>query len=492
MNPLTAIGKGVPSLPTSPTTADTDLQRRFEQAIATHTNNTRQSTTKRADQLLTDPATNSATADLHFTHDANEELPPFASTHHATDDPHKHTLPLPYHNPSSFSHRREENQANLEQEKESQEPDIRANSLAASDLPVHAPNLEPANMTPAVVPHPDTAIISAHKDIHNKPISLLVTQETPDIFASQTDTQQVIPHPLPGQYVPAQPQNQKKSLLASVDRLNEIAIEIKESLSTPGILTNQPALNTLSADLKPVDIMSSVAVYPDTAAIPARKDANDEPVYYAVAQTMPGISRSQLNTQEQDILSRQQAGLALPVPNANEICITEKKILTEIETYHLLASKPKESDIQSSYPGESDGKMPFFPQTQLLPGERILATMQATSTISPLLEALVDKLSVEISIELTRQQRPPTLHLTLPNLGALEIQLTNENGKLQIEILASPAAQQQLKQARFELLERLQLLYPTQTVELSLPSQADSEHGSRQSRSVYEEWKNDA
>uniref|UniRef100_UPI0036DDAB0D type III secretion system needle length determinant n=1 Tax=Photorhabdus sp. RM322S TaxID=3342825 RepID=UPI0036DDAB0D len=462
MNPLTAIGKGVPTLPTSPTTADTDLQRRFELAIASHATNTRQSTARRVEQPLTDSATNSKTADLHFTHDANEELPPFASTHQATDDPHKHTLPLPYRSTSSFSHKREENQANLEQKealaefahnpiettteiKEPQVPDIRANSLAISDLPVH-----------------------------------------------QTDTQQVIPHPLPGQYVPAQPQNQKKSLLASVDRLNEIAIEIKESLSTPGILTSQPALNTLSADLKPVDIMSSVAADPDTTAIPAQKDANDERVYYAVAQTTPGISRSEQDTQEQDILPRQQAGLAFPVPHANEISITEKKILTEIETYHLLASKPKESDIQPSYPGESDGKTPFFPQTQLLPGERILATMQATSTISPLLEALIDKLGVEISIELTRQQRPPTLHLTLPNLGALEIQLTNENGKLQIAILASPAAQQQLKQARFELLERLQLLYPTQTVELSLPSQTDSEHGSRQSRSIYEEWKNNA
>ncbi|WP_052760763.1 MULTISPECIES: type III secretion system needle length determinant [Photorhabdus] len=492
MNPLTAIGKGVPALPTSPAAADADLQRRFELAIAPHATNTRQSTGRRVEQPLTDTATNSKTTDLHFTHDANEELPPFASTHQATDDPHKHTLPLLYHNPSSFSHKREENQANLEQKKASQEHDIRANSLTTPDLPVHAPNLEPANMTPAVVPHPDTANISAYKDIHNKPISLSVTQETPDIFSSQTDTQQVIPHPLPGQYVPAQPQNQKKSLLASVDRLNEIAIEIKESLSTPAILALQPDLNTPAPNLKPVDIMPSAAAYPDTAAIPAQKDANDEPVYYAVAQTTPGISRSQQDTQEQDRLPRQQAGLAFPVPHANEISITEKKILTEIETYHLLASKPKESDIQSSYPGESDGKVPFFPQTQLLPGERILATMHATSTSSPLLEVLIDKLSVEISIELTRQQRPPTLHLTLPNLGALEIQLTNEHGKLQIEILASPAAQQQLKQARFELLERLQLLYPTQTVELSLPSQTDSEHGSRQSRSVYEEWKNDA
>ncbi|ERT12571.1 type III secretion system needle length determinant [Photorhabdus temperata] len=451
MNPLTAIGKSVPSLPTSPTAADADLQRRFELAIASHTTNTRQSTARRAEQPLTDTTTNSKTTDQHATHDSNEELPPFDSTHLATDDPLRHSLPQPYHNTSSFSHKREENQANLEQKKESQEHDIRANSLATHDLPVHAPNLEPANMTPAVVPHP-----------------------------------------LPGQYVPTQPQNQKKSLLASVDRLNEIAIEIKESLSASAILARQPDLNTPAPNLKPVDIMSSVAAYPDATAIPAQKDANDEPVYYAVAQTTPGISRSQQDTQEQDRLPHQQASLAFPIPHANEISITEKKTLTEIETYHLLASKPKESDIQSSYPGESDGKVPFFPQTQLLPGERILATMQATSTISPLLEMLIDKLGVEISIELTRQQRPPTLHLTLPNLGALEIQLTNENGKLQIEILANPAAQQQLKQARFELLERLQLLYPTQTVELSLPSQTDSEHGSRQSRSVYEEWKNDA
>ncbi|WP_039877962.1 hypothetical protein [Photorhabdus temperata] len=57
-------------------------------------------------------------------------------------------------------------------------------------------------------------------------------------------TPAVVPHPLPGQYVPTQPQNQKKSLLASVDRLNEIAIEIKESLSASAILARQPDLNT--------------------------------------------------------------------------------------------------------------------------------------------------------------------------------------------------------------------------------------------------------
>ncbi|MCC8457753.1 type III secretion system needle length determinant [Photorhabdus aegyptia] len=390
MNPLTAIGKGVSSLPTSsPTEADADLQRRFEQAITSHAVNTRQSTTRRTEQPLTNTI-NSKTADRHATHDSDEELPLFDSPQPAIDDTRKQALPLTVHD------------------------------------------------------------------------------------------------------MPAPPQNQKKNLSASVHRLSEIASEIQESLSAPGIPTHRPNLNVLSdSGLKPVDI--TVTAYPDTTAIPVQQDANDELAYHAVMQTAPGRSPSQPDTQR-GTTPHQQTDPTLPIPAryTNESNITEKKALDEVETYHLLASKPKKSDSQSSHSGGSDGKTPFFPQTPLLPGERILATMQATSTISPLLEALIDKLSVEISIELTQQPRPATLHLTLPSLGALEIQLTNEHGKLQIEILANPAAQQLLKQARFELIERLQLLYPTQTVELSLPPQTDSEHGSRQRRSVYEEWKKDA
>ncbi|OCA56281.1 type III secretion system needle length determinant [Photorhabdus namnaonensis] len=395
MNPLTAIGKGVSSLPTSsPAEADADLQRRFEQAITSHTANTRQSTTRRTEQQLANTTANNKTADQHATYDSDEEHPTSVLPQPAIlaiDDPRRQALPLSDHD------------------------------------------------------------------------------------------------------IPTLPQNQKKSLSASVHHLSEIANEIKASLSAPGIPARQPNLNVLSdSGLKPVDI--TVTAYPDTAAIPVLQDANDELAYHAVMQTTSGRSLSQPDTPH-SVTSHQQTDPTLPIPPArysNENIITEKKALDEIETYHLLASKPKESDSQSSYSGGSDGKTPFLPQTPLLPGERILATMQATSTISPLLEALIDKLSVEISIELTQQQRPATLHLTLPSLGALEIQLTNEHGKLQIEILANPAAQQLLKQARFELIERLQLLYPTQTVELSLPPQTDSEHGSRQRRSVYEEWKKDA
>ncbi|MFD0708995.1 type III secretion system needle length determinant [Photorhabdus akhurstii] len=409
MNPLTAIGKGVSSLPTSsPTEADADLQRRFEQAITSHAVNTRQSTTRRTEQPLTNTAAtltntttltntiNSKTADRHATHDSDEELPLFDSPQPVIDDTRKQALPLTVH-----------------------------------------------DMT-------------------------------------------------------APPQNQKKNLSTSVHRLSEIASEIQESLSAPGIPTHQPNLNVLSdSGLKPVDI--TVTGHPDATMTPVQQDANDELAYHAVMQTAPGRSPSQPDTQR-STTPHQQTDPTLPIPAhytnesniANESNITEKKALDEVETYHLLASKPKKSDSQSSHSGGSDGQTPLLPQTQLLPGERILAAMQATSTISPLLEALIDKLSVEISIELTQQSHPATLHLTLPSLGALEIQLTNEHGKLQIEILANPAAQQLLKQARFELIERLQLLYPTQTVELSLQPQTDSEHGSRQRRSVYEEWKKDA
>ncbi|MER2472470.1 type III secretion system needle length determinant [Photorhabdus laumondii] len=392
MNPLTAIGrKDVSSLPTSsPAEADADLQRRFEQAITSHAANTRQSTTRRTEQPLTNTTANHEPADQHATHDSDEELPLFDSPQPAIDDPRKQALPLTGH-----------------------------------DMPA--------------------------------------------------------PH-----------QNQKKNLSAPAHRLNEIANEIKESLSAPGVPTRQSNLNALSdSDLKPVDI--TVTSNPDTALMPVQQDVNDELAYHAMMQTTPGRSPSQPDTQHSAI-PHQQTDPTLPIParNANEINPAEGKTRDEIETSHLLVLKPKESDSQSSDSGGSDGKTPFFPQTQLLPGERILATMQATSTISPLLEVLIDKLSVEISIELTQHSRPATLHLTLPSLGALEIQLTSEHGKLQIEILANPAAQQLLKQARFELIERLQLLYPTQTVELSLPPQTDSEHGSRQRRSVYEEWKKDA
>ncbi|PQQ38346.1 hypothetical protein C6H68_08395 [Photorhabdus luminescens] len=99
MNPLTAIGrKDVSSLPTSsPAEADADLQRRFEQAITSHAANTRQSTTRRTEQPLTNTTANHEPADQHATHDSDEELPLFDSPQPAIDDLRKQALPLTGH-----------------------------------------------------------------------------------------------------------------------------------------------------------------------------------------------------------------------------------------------------------------------------------------------------------------------------------------------------------------------------------------------------------
>ncbi|WP_434524035.1 type III secretion system needle length determinant [Photorhabdus asymbiotica] len=441
MKPLTAIGKGVSPLPEPPVAADADLQRRFEQAIASHTTNTRQPTTRRTEQPLNDPKANDKTTNLYSMDDSNEELSSFDSMHLATDDPNIHALPQTSPGIPSCSHNREESLAKPNQRetlpkfthrpieaiteiKESLTHE-QTNFLAAPSIPELHLDLKSVSIMSSAIPHPDITAIPAQKNANDELVAYPMTQATPDL-----------------------PVN--------------------------------PDLKTLSAlDLEPTDIMPPVASHPDTTAIPARKNTGNELAY-------------RQNTQQGTILRQQEdLTVAMPVRYSNEIRIREGKTLAETEIHHLSASKPKESDTHPSYPNESDGKGAFFPPAQLLPGERILATMQATSATVPLLATLIDKLSVEISITLTQQQRPTTLHLTLPNLGALEIQLTNENGKLQIEILANPTTQQLLKQARSELLERLQLLYPTQTIDLSLPSQTDSEHGSRQRRSIYEEWKDD-
>ncbi|WP_051690946.1 type III secretion system needle length determinant [Photorhabdus australis] len=386
MNPLTAIGKGVSSPPESPVAADADLQRRFEQAIASHTANTHQLTTPRMEQPLNDPKANDKTTNLYSTDDSNEELSSFDPIHLATDNPNIHALPQTSPGIPSFSYSREENPANP---------------------------------------------------------------------------------------------NQRETLPTFAHRPIEAITEIKESLAhkqTNFLAT--PSIPELHLDLTSINAMSFAAPNPDITSIPVRKNTDNELAYHQ-------------NTQQRTPLHEQEDLTLMPVRHSNEIRIGERKALAEAKIHPSLTSGPKESDIPPSYPNESDGKGVFLPQAQLLPGERILATMQTTSATASLVATLIDKLSVEISITLTQQQRPTTLHLTLPNLGALEIQLTNENGKLQIEILANPITQQLLKQTRSELLERLQHLYPTQTIDLSLPSQTDSEHGSRQRRSIYEEWKDD-
>lgn len=99
---------------------------------------------------------------------------------------------------------------------------------------------------------------------------------------------------------------------------------------------------------------------------------------------------------------------------------------------------------------------------------------------------------MDIHLELGRPQRPPLLRLSLPELGELAIRISRHPGELQVEILATSQGQSQLNQGRGELLDRLQRLYPGEQVSLDLFTRGDSEQGSRQRRSLYEEWDADA
>ncbi|MGY3903953.1 type III secretion system needle length determinant [Aeromonas lusitana] len=132
-----------------------------------------------------------------------------------------------------------------------------------------------------------------------------------------------------------------------------------------------------------------------------------------------------------------------------------------------------------------------IPPLARTPGELQLARV-AIPDPSEALGRLLERLAVDIHLELGRAQRPPLLRLKLPELGELAIRIARHPGELQVEILATCQGQSQLNQGRNDLLDRLQRLYPGEQVSLDLFTRGDSEQGSRQRRSLYEEWDADA
>ncbi|WP_271787545.1 type III secretion system needle length determinant [Aeromonas salmonicida] len=105
---------------------------------------------------------------------------------------------------------------------------------------------------------------------------------------------------------------------------------------------------------------------------------------------------------------------------------------------------------------------------------------------------LLSRLAVDIHLELGRPERPPMLQLTLPAIGELVISIEHHQGSLQVEMLASEQGSKLLNQGRGELIDRLQRLYPGEQVAFNLFTRSDSEQGSRQKRSIYDEWDADA
>ncbi|WP_426696480.1 type III secretion system needle length determinant [Aeromonas hydrophila] len=125
------------------------------------------------------------------------------------------------------------------------------------------------------------------------------------------------------------------------------------------------------------------------------------------------------------------------------------------------------------------------------PGDLLLARVTPSFDHHELGQ-LISRLAVDMHLELGRLDRPPLLQLSLPALGKLTIRIERHQGMLQVEMLASEQGSQLLNQGRSELIDRLQRLYPGERVAVDLFTRGDSEQGSRQKRSIYDEWDADA
>nr|WP_323893519.1 type III secretion system needle length determinant [Aeromonas allosaccharophila] len=160
----------------------------------------------------------------------------------------------------------------------------------------------------------------------------------------------------------------------------------------------------------------------------------------------------------------------------------------ESELAELLASGTAATEVTDEIPEASGQPLPLPVKT---PGDLQLARLAPADSHRELGQ-LLERLAVDIYQELGRPERPPLLHLTLPQLGDLAIRIAHQGGELQIEILATEQGELLLNQGRSDLVDRLQRLYPGERVALDLFGQPDSEQGSRHKRSIYEEWDADA
>ncbi|MGR1197203.1 type III secretion system needle length determinant [Aeromonas hydrophila] len=131
------------------------------------------------------------------------------------------------------------------------------------------------------------------------------------------------------------------------------------------------------------------------------------------------------------------------------------------------------------------------PPLATTPGDLLLARVTPSFDHHELGQ-LISRLAVDMRLELGRLDRPPQLQLSLPALGELTIRIERHQGMLQVEMLASEQGSQLLNQVRGELIDRLQRLYPGERVAVDLFTRGDSEQGSRQKRSIYDEWDADA
>ncbi|MFM4819819.1 type III secretion system needle length determinant [Aeromonas hydrophila] len=229
--------------------------------------------------------------------------------------------------------------------------------------------------------------------------------------------------------------------------------------------------------------------------VPSDITSSHELLGAAEPETRDGINKNAadlpLTAVSNEILRRLQLSdsnkLQEPGELAARLEVGERLLTADEPTEQLPVTSDEEPFAQENFAGSAIR----VPPLATTPGDLLLA--RVTSSVNHHeLGQLISRLTVDMHLELGRLDRPPLLQLSLPALGELTIRIERHQGMLQVEMLASEQGSQLLNQGRSELIDRLQRLYPGERVAVDLFTRGDSEQGSRQKRSIYDEWDADA
>jgi len=110
------------------------------------------------------------------------------------------------------------------------------------------------------------------------------------------------------------------------------------------------------------------------------------------------------------------------------------------------------------------------------------------TTLTEDLQALVDRLQLQVLGCKAGNRELTLLRARLPQLGPVEVRMRHVGAGLQVEIQALPTSLRQLQATCADLLDRLQRLDPAQQVSLGFAANGGGEQGSRNRRHVLDEW----
>lgn len=251
-----------------------------------------------------------------------------------------------------------------------------------------------------------------------------------------------------------------EGMLAPTTQQERETAQAEQSRRVPSDITRSPEL------LGAAEPETRDGVYENAADLPLTEVSNEI------------LSRLQLSNSNK----LQEPGELATRPEVGELLQTEDEPIE-------LAPVASEEELlaRENFAGSAIRVLPLA----TTPGDLLLARVTPSFDHHELGQ-LISRLAVDIHLELGRLERPPLLQLSLPTLGELTIRIDRHQGMLQVEMLASEQGSQLLNQGRSELIDRLQRLYPGERVAVDLFTRGDSEQGSRQKRSIYDEWDADA